>query len=241
MDCLVNILKVNTNDNSIPKIDDIIVHVNKGYSSEENLSFSSKTIDETMPNISVPDGHTFNTKDNKFVLSEGDYDFFINRKQEIKSLYLGSAFVIDVFSMSDMDNLVAVQSKIKGDISYLEGSVSKLEKFITYVGDNSTELQGDSSVFSNCSKLVSIKIPNANIYGDISNFGKSVNLDSFIANNTKITGTVESLVAKLVENGKTTGTIKEFSVSNTNVTYKGNAIQGTKIVTWNGVDNITIK
>jgi hypothetical protein len=86
--------------------------------------------------------------------------------------------------------------------------------------------------------FVTIKAFDTGINGDITDFVSFTNLTTLWLTNNKFKGTIEDLVAGLVINGRTSGTIN-LAVNGTQVTFQGRLTNKGADLTWNGVNNIT--
>lgn len=142
----------------------------------------------------------------------------------------------NISAISSITSLTEVNFKstnVDGDIS----SLSALENVeILYL--DSTDVIGDISVLENMHSLTTLTLNGAmGLYGNISALAKT-NCNYAHLYGTQVTGSLEELVAALIANGRTSGTIR-MRLPNTGITYNGMPINDYKNVSWTEDGTIT--
>lgn len=147
----------------------------------------------------------------------------ITPRYDIDSLTLvASKFDISELSyMPELKKIYASGKYVSGNVEVLDGS--KLEVIQLF---SSASLYGDLSKISKLSNLKTLEVRDTNIEGDIVKvLGRSLQLSRLYAAGSKLTGSIEGLVASQIASGRNSGEIEiPYARSVFGITYKGIAL-----------------
>lgn len=138
---------------------------------------------------------------------------------------------LNQFNMQTLKELQIISDlvsyQVTGDISAFEGS-----SVIEAIRLGYSAITGDVESLEDLTTLKVVNINSSyNIEGNVSSLVKLVNLTSFAAYRSKLTGTVESFLDGLYANGKVSGDLV-FNFGLTSVTYNGSTLSGQKTATF---------
>lgn len=129
------------------------------------------------------------------------------------------------------------------DFNYIKDLQINKETIISFTFDplsDTSQRTVDIASFGKYTAVTTLMLNSSGAYGDIADLGTLTRLNNFAFYNTKIKGTVESLVAGLIASGKSTGSISDVNFNGI-VTFNNSPVSaGHKTVSWTGVNNITI-
>lgn len=110
---------------------------------------------------------------------------------------------------------------------------SKVPETVTlfYFGNKQEYMVGSINDFANRNHFLQVSLAGDNITGDIVSFSKCTSMITLGTFQSKISGSIESLAAGMVANGRTSGTLTLFVGGGDAVTYNGNVYPDFKQIT----------
>ena len=254
MECLITKLKGSVNDNSLPKlgemvIDNIEYKTNRGVLSlnilprESGVKFrvsgagvyflfnkESNHLTETELSTSENSVRIYNP-------SLSEMKAFLSKKGVIKNFFFSSdsnaAFPLYLINqLTTMEGFGAyadyhLEQNIYGDISVFK-KFSNLQQIYL----SSSGVYGDISVFKGMKNFKDLAISSCGVTGDISNLGSMISCVYFNFADTQVSGTLEEFCQLLHDNGLTSGSITA-NFQRTQVTFNGKSLTSSKTVTFN--------
>ena len=207
--CLVTKLNGIVNNNSILKMGEMRIKVNKissptstsqkikiGFTNNVNISIIGNGFftDETLTN-NMGTQKTVSSRENLY-LSNGDYEISISDKYSIEYLETFTSSetnktlnIEDVkFSNSCTSIWLQNSTSVSGDISELSNLTALTSLFI-----GSTSVSGDISELSNLTALTSLFIGSTSVSGDISELSNLTALASLNLGSTSVSGDISAL------------------------------------------------
>lgn len=225
MKCLVTKLQGVIKDDNLLKLGEIRFKLNEGtvqslaYATTKGTTLNLISGDATMVNTTTGETLSFPIRINtdlfryKLTVGKGGATISISDKYEFSTL--GS-----LFSLVVPTNVA--------DVSYLTNAVN------FNGGSNATSgLIGDIADIKGCDNVVEFFWKNPLCVGDIAELSKFKRMTTANLKGGNVVGTIESLVERYRELGKTSGTINFLDGIPSGVTYQGESIaDGTKVLTW---------
>lgn len=225
MKCLVTKLQGVIKDDNLLKLGEIRFKLNEGtvqslaYATTKGTTLNLISGDATMVNTTTGETLSFPIRINtdlfryKLIVGKGGATISISDKYEFSTLG-------NLFSLVVPTNVA--------DVSYLTNATN-------FNGGSSATsgLVGDVADIKGCPNVVEFFWKNPLCVGNIAELSKFNRLASVNIKGGSLSGTIESLVEKYRESGRTTGTINFLDGIPSGVTYQGATIDnGTKVLTW---------
>lgn len=228
--CLVTKLQGIVNNESLRKIDELIINYKAGaatdYSKQKvqiNSNLGSPEIRVIGSKLVDTSGSDAQSKLGDNYVSNFDCNIYIDKKQLLSDLsFDGERFNFDLAELLYCKNMVnftgSSSSGVKGDISCFKGT--PYIKRISLYGD--TNVRGDISVLANydIEQLILHSCPN--ITGTLDSLLNSTSLFDVQLVGTKISGNVNDFLTNLA-NKKKSGNLRFFSGWNSNLRYNGSS------------------
>ncbi len=158
----------------------------------------------TDENLSANYGKVKTTTNERFFISNGNYELSIKNKYKVS---LMSSINRDVsgdnngkYKSINIDGLKYSNSLTWIDMSSAEGDISAFKNALSlkFVALSNTNVTGDISAFANNTALTSFFLSNTNVTGDISAFANNTILTALHLDNVKITGDISAFTNNTV-------------------------------------------
>lgn len=258
MECLITKLKGSVNDNSLPKLGEMVID-NIGY--ETNGSILSLNISPRESGVKLRVSGAgvyflFNKESThltevEFPVSDtgaetsvriynpslSEMRAFLSKKGVIKNfrLNLDSNAAFPLYLINQLTTLE--RFGLSGDYhseNGVYGDISVFKKFskLQQIYLSSSGVYGDISAFKGMSNLKNLAISSCGVTGNISNLGSMISCVYFNFADTQVSGTLEEFCQLLHDNGLTSGSITA-NFQRTQVTFEGKLLTSGKTVTFN--------
>ena len=216
--CLVTKLKAIVNNDNLPYFDTVVISVNADTKSDDLLRFGLSSVDGKPIKITIMDSskvmyHTDNTftqvygnsatiigsttDDNKQIVdvSEGNYKIHIERKANIKSIYIGAGMSINLINLQSCYELTEMSARV-----------------------GILKCVGDCANLKDCTKLTELQLGGSDCYGNITSLANLVNLTILDIRTSRIDSPNHKfddfLDAVVQVGGRSSGTMKIYSNGN---------------------------
>lgn len=254
MECLITKLKGSVNDNSLPKLGEMVID-NIEYKTNGSILSLNILPRESGVKFRVSGAGVyflFNKESNhltetEFSTSENSVRIYNPSLSEMKA-FLSKKGVIKNFNFSSDSNaafplyLINQLTTMERFGSYndyhieqnIYGDISVFKKFsnLQQIYLSSSGVYGDISVFKGMKNFKDLGISSCGVTGDISNLGSMVSCIYFNFADTQVSGTLEEFCQLLHDNGLTSGSITA-NFQRTQVTFNGKLLTSGKTVTFN--------
>lgn len=229
--CLITRLAAVVQDDTLRKIGELRVLVNKSTKGFVNLSPVLGTIltAETSGNLYFTDANDVNlgtvktVSDNaNFYVSSGNGYFSVTQKYDIVFIRTSEAGL--GVELSDLKYSESLQQLYVGNLTsgtIEDLNVSNLSVFEIHKNQDAPEVYGNISAFKNSSVLTSFRCNFCHIDGNVAILGTCPKIETISIPGSKITGKIEDLVANLRASKGTSGSIKMPFLKSTGLTYQG--------------------
>lgn len=253
MECLITKLKGSVNDNSLPKLGEMVID-NIEYKTNRSILSLNILPRESGVKFRVSGAGVyflFNKESNhltetEFSISENSVRIYNPSLSEMKA-FLSKKGVIKNFIFSlDSDaafplyliNQLTTMEKFGAYADYhleqnIYGDISVFKKFsnLQQIYLSSSGVYGDISVFKGMKDFKDLGISSCGVTGDISNLGSMISCVYFNFADTQVSGTLEEFCQLLHDNGLTSGSITA-NFQRTQVTFNGKLLTSGKTVTF---------
>lgn len=258
MECLITKLKGSVNDNSLPKLGEMVIdnirYETNGDVLSLNISpresgvklrvsgagvyFISNQESTHLTELELPaSDDILKTSVRIYNPSLSEMKAFLTKKGVIKNFRFNkdsnAAFPLHLI------NQLTTMERFGLDSDYhiengIYGDISVFKKFsrLQQIYLYSSGVYGDISAFKGMTNLKKLVISSCGITGDISNLGSAISCTYFNFADTQVSGTLEEFCQLLHDNGLTSGNIT-VKFQNSQVTFGGKPLISGKIVTFN--------
>ena len=231
MECLITKLKGSVNDNSLPKLGEMVID-NIEYKTNRGVLSLNILPRESGVKFRVSGAGVyflFNKESNHLTetelsTSENSVRIYNPSLSEMKAFLSKKGVIKNFFFSSDSNAAFPL---------YLINQLTTMEGFGAYADYHLEQnIYGDISVFKGMKNFKDLAISSCGVTGDISNLGSMISCVYFNFADTQVSGTLEEFCQLLHDNGLTSGSITA-NFQRTQVTFNGKSLTSSKTVTFN--------